>query len=148
MSPFHTRNIFSLIHVVGPKGYNLDPLNLFWALIALLMCIYYKRSMGFFAKSKLTLYPKLVNVQNTHQNKFLPFQPEHLTRRRSCVTYLLLATTFSWPTFWYFSSIALGLSIGNYVSIFFILEFSSSFHQHPLLVFKSLDSLLWTITVD
>jgi hypothetical protein len=42
----------------------------------------------------------------------------------------------------------LGLSIGNYVSIFFILEFLSSFHQHPLLTFKSFDSLLWTITID
>jgi hypothetical protein len=27
--PLHTRNIFSLVHVVGPKGYNSDPLNLF-----------------------------------------------------------------------------------------------------------------------
>jgi hypothetical protein len=35
-SPLHTRNIFSLILVVGSKGHNLDPFNLFWEL---LMCV-------------------------------------------------------------------------------------------------------------
>jgi hypothetical protein len=36
-------------------------------------------------------------------------------------------------TFWYFFFVALGLSIRNLVSIFFILELSSSIHNHPLL---------------
>jgi hypothetical protein len=129
-------------------GYNSNPLNLFSTLITLLMCIYYKWSIGFSVKSKLTLFPKLVNLQNTHQNEFLPFQLQHLAQRGGCVTYLPLATTFSWPTSWYFSSIALGLSTKNYVSIFFVLECSSSFHQHPLLVFESFNFLLWTITLD
>jgi hypothetical protein len=35
-SSLHTINIFSLILVARPNGYNLDPFNLFWEL---LLCI-------------------------------------------------------------------------------------------------------------
>jgi hypothetical protein len=34
-SPFHLRNLFSFIFVIGPNGYNLDPLNLFWDVLCI-----------------------------------------------------------------------------------------------------------------
>jgi hypothetical protein len=71
-SSLHMRNISPPILVARPKGYNSNPLNLFWELlmcitkqITLLLCIKKKWSMGLFTKSKLIVFPKLINIHIT-----------------------------------------------------------------------------------
>lgn len=132
-STLHTRNFILFIHVAMPNRKNSYRHKFFWTPMAHLMCISNKRPRAFLAKKKLTMFPKGYNLRSKWYTKFLPFQLEDFAWKGGCTTYLPSIAISSLSTFWYFFFVALGLSIRNLVSIFFILELSSSIHNHPLL---------------